>query len=477
MKKLSFIFALLLLLTGVSPVLAGGPTGGDPLYDAYLSVTDSPQDFQLYGWAWSTTTGWIKMNSKNIETVHGDYVSSDGGVDYGVYYSPTNKTLSGYAWSSNVGWVSFEQSDIATCGAKTTANLQPDNALNPSKYTLSGTARVLSALQRPDQSGGWDGCIYFSKASSAVSCGATYGVEFNQSTTDKSLFVGSGRGWNAGGPAGFSCATMVPGWGGLSWIYFSGKAYFKDVTIKTPTICLNEDPTQCPIRRTCREYPNDPSCPRVTCTPGTPGCPTNGVRDCSTNPEMAGCGGNICVTNPNLPQCKRPTFPAWNRQCTGGNSVTLYWSIGNSDQSIGTSCKWTAGPASINGKSLTAAELRNGYVSIPIVPQPNTLITLTCTNPRAVVPTSSQSYNVTCTQCTDGVNNDGPTATSGPVNNYNPDYNVDIADLSCHSDFKDTGNTFDPSVDQECLVPGSNPANCGATGGIIKKSLPKIKEV
>ncbi|MFH0840499.1 MAG: hypothetical protein V1865_00730 [bacterium] len=61
-----------------------------------------PDQPQLFGWAWTSTIGWISMNCYS-ET--GDYCDADH--DYGVSVDETTGKLKGYAWSSNLGWINF----------------------------------------------------------------------------------------------------------------------------------------------------------------------------------------------------------------------------------------------------------------------------------------------------------------------------------------------------------------------------------
>ena len=68
----------------------------------------------LYGWAWSSSVGWVSFNSRDCD-INGDG-SSDGlngcpvaGTPistYSVKLDSSNKLL-GYAWSANIGWLRF----------------------------------------------------------------------------------------------------------------------------------------------------------------------------------------------------------------------------------------------------------------------------------------------------------------------------------------------------------------------------------
>ncbi|MFA6476550.1 MAG: hypothetical protein WCV68_04035 [Candidatus Paceibacterota bacterium] len=107
---------------------------------------------ELRGWSWSSNTGWLSFNSKDL--------SSPSGV-YAVTMSSTTGALSGYAWSSSLGWIKFDPSLSGPSGNDTPYGaklVDPD---------LKGWARACSVFigscsgnLRPDtERGGWDGWI------------------------------------------------------------------------------------------------------------------------------------------------------------------------------------------------------------------------------------------------------------------------------------------------------------------------------
>lgn len=59
----------------------------------------------VFGWAWSPSTGWVSFNCV------GDPNFICTTASYGVNVDITSGHFSGYAWSSNLGWLSFEEDD------------------------------------------------------------------------------------------------------------------------------------------------------------------------------------------------------------------------------------------------------------------------------------------------------------------------------------------------------------------------------
>ncbi len=104
-----------------------------------------PTSGYLSGWAWSSTIGWISMNSDNAR--------SNGG-NYRVRLDTTTGTLIGYAWSSNIGWIEFGVSESGKPAASVI--LDPSD---PLFGQITGWVRATAGAGRTD---GWDGWIELS---------------------------------------------------------------------------------------------------------------------------------------------------------------------------------------------------------------------------------------------------------------------------------------------------------------------------
>lgn len=130
-------------------------------------------EHNVYGWAWSSTIGWIRFNNCTNPQVS----NTCSGTNYGV--SVTTDTtgsgkIEGYAWSSNIGWIRFGGLDPSAGGGDrfpvTTNNAQSD-VLLLSNNQVTGWARVCSVYEsgcsgalksKPvggTELGGWDGWI------------------------------------------------------------------------------------------------------------------------------------------------------------------------------------------------------------------------------------------------------------------------------------------------------------------------------
>jgi len=181
----------------------------------------------IFGWAWSSTIGWISLNDLNCD-VDGDGKYNDGGLNgcpnddsdvfpYGVNVdlnlaSLTFEEISGQAWSENIGWISF---DRALTGAPPGAPYVADAFIakvDNGTGKLYGWARALSACQDDfwdgtkctsneagNKSGGWDGWIKLRK--DPTDGGPDYGVSLNGN---------SFTGWAWGG--GTNAEEAVIGW-------------------------------------------------------------------------------------------------------------------------------------------------------------------------------------------------------------------------------------------------------------------------
>ena len=190
-------------------------------------------EIHVYGWAWSDTTGWIKLHSCN------DYDSNlnrDIGCDSGISYGVTSDALgnlSGYAWSSNVGWISFSPNSCGAGPKITPLVTAADGTI--SSYKMTGVAQVVSVTQSPWTSavshGGYNGCVYLDSASLPSNpCAITSNVQFaraGDNATIDAIYTASGAGWSAGGSTNAStlctnAGSVLHAWGGLSWIRMSG---------------------------------------------------------------------------------------------------------------------------------------------------------------------------------------------------------------------------------------------------------------
>lgn len=162
----------------------------------------------VYGFAWSMNTGWIKLNDCQLANNGNLDCDSSNGTSpaYGVNIK-SNGDFEGYGWSPNVGWVDFSG---GTCGSGAKATFAQDGSA-----TISGWIQVLSADDAGNNSGGWDGCI---KMSGTTTGGASYGVVLAPAGGSSQQF--SGYGWNANGTG----TNLV----GESWVSFSGAYYISE---------------------------------------------------------------------------------------------------------------------------------------------------------------------------------------------------------------------------------------------------------
>ncbi len=178
----------------------------------------------VFGWAWSSNIGWIKMSG--CEDSDNDGAADDSGNcyagTYGVHInnnvsSPTSpRKLSGYAWNNNIGWINFGDSGLGSppAGGATGAYLTIPTS-TATFGTFSGWARFLSGIQ----GGLFDG--WLSLAGANYPSGSSYldgsrGLTYNKSTA---RIVGSI-------------------WGGrvIGWIKFGdGVADYPKVTYGAPT--------------------------------------------------------------------------------------------------------------------------------------------------------------------------------------------------------------------------------------------------
>jgi len=93
--------------------------------------------YNVSGYAWSETIGWVSFNCINNSTC--------GIVNYGVDVDSVTGIFSGYAWSENVGWIAFGVSDLTgcpsgVCEAKVTGGLSGEFP-----KSVTGWAKILSS--------------------------------------------------------------------------------------------------------------------------------------------------------------------------------------------------------------------------------------------------------------------------------------------------------------------------------------------
>jgi hypothetical protein len=105
-----------------------------------------------WGWLWSSTVGWIKVNS---------ITPPPGSVPYGIIVPTTDGPVTGWVWSSNVGWIQMNPpSDPNLTNGYPTA---PFNGVMREGNNLRGWARIESIKDAYalNNSGGWQGWIKF----------------------------------------------------------------------------------------------------------------------------------------------------------------------------------------------------------------------------------------------------------------------------------------------------------------------------
>lgn len=91
-------------------------------------------EYELGGWLWTETYGWISLNSDNCVD---NALCFGSGVDYKVVINSSDQ-ISGYGWSEYVGWVCFGSTCSGTTpdGGASSAQLNADGR-------ISGWAQVL----------------------------------------------------------------------------------------------------------------------------------------------------------------------------------------------------------------------------------------------------------------------------------------------------------------------------------------------
>ena len=142
------------------------------------SVVDAAQN-EIHGWAWSSTTGWISLNSNNDDS---------GGGNYVVRMEDTTGELSGYAWSSNLGWIKFDPAITGCPVGVCTPKIQVTGPA-AERGPVTGWIRVCSAYVNKnlcsgaERTDGWDGWIHLSDQQFHIPrAGGQGGVFFATST-------------------------------------------------------------------------------------------------------------------------------------------------------------------------------------------------------------------------------------------------------------------------------------------------------
>lgn len=137
-----------------------------PNISAQTTIAACPAGTQLYGWAWSSTIGWISFNSRNAGGEGGNHCVS---ID-------ANNNVVGWAWSSNIGWIKFG----GLSGFPVTGNSDGDAKKTDNRFTgwsraCAGTVAgdCSSMVSRTD---GWDGWIELSGLNHTLTYDGTAGT-------------------------------------------------------------------------------------------------------------------------------------------------------------------------------------------------------------------------------------------------------------------------------------------------------------
>lgn len=159
----------------------------------------------VFGFAWSSTIGWISMSSTNCDADNDGFSNgSPAGcppvgaavVNYGVNIDKDTGNFSGFGWSSNIGWIDFNP-------ASTPPGETSPNPARLAGNTVTGWAKAVAG--ETVGSGGWDGWIEMSGTyDDGAGKTGSYGV-----TKDA-----------AGDFGGYAWGSDVVG-----WVDFSGVAF------------------------------------------------------------------------------------------------------------------------------------------------------------------------------------------------------------------------------------------------------------
>ncbi len=183
-------------------------------------LTGTAETGNVFGWAWSSNIGWVKMNScEDAYPIVNGVATVDGVADDGTAATTncqtttsTNKpfavtinnggtmggpgTITGHAWSPSIGWIKFGN----LSGFPSSAEPYTQNAtLQSDSMTIKGWAKAVLG----DLTSGWDGWISLS--------GPTYPSGFTDGTRGLTYHAATGR-------------IVGYAWGGdvVGWLYFGG---------------------------------------------------------------------------------------------------------------------------------------------------------------------------------------------------------------------------------------------------------------
>ena len=162
-RKMYFLFSFIVIVFLV-------------IFFVFTPKTHATSSDKVYGYAWSSNTGWISFNN----CVDPNNASTCNGQAYGVDYNSSTGLLSGYAWSENIGWIKFGGLSSFPSGTGTTAANATLALTGANIGKLTGWARACAGTSAGDCSSmtsrtdGWDGWVSLS--------GTGYGVSFNATT-------------------------------------------------------------------------------------------------------------------------------------------------------------------------------------------------------------------------------------------------------------------------------------------------------
>jgi len=211
----------------------------EPTFEVQARNTDQPN---LWGWAWTSTTGWISFNCLDTDQC------GTNQSQYGVSYDPSFNKFEGWAWSTNVGWITFnltqvcsnEMSRLCTldsdCSGEATCivHTPPDppgydfaSTHCPNCTIENGCTACYDSAER--QLYGWAKVLSLGDDGWIKLNGGTWQVDVKDYTIPETYGDFSGWAWNGG--------TFYPGDDpndsaddsgtrkGLGWISFSGVDY------------------------------------------------------------------------------------------------------------------------------------------------------------------------------------------------------------------------------------------------------------
>lgn len=144
-------------------------------------------DNDAYGWAWSSTIGWISLNCHNSEA---DTCSN---AVYKVSLNPSNGELYGYAWSDNIGWIKFDHDSSADFPGEPKYSARVDSSTGK----VSGWIRACAGTVNKDcmsasRTDGWDGWI---KMGPIVFGGTDFGAVFQDNWLEGWAWGSNVVGW------------------------------------------------------------------------------------------------------------------------------------------------------------------------------------------------------------------------------------------------------------------------------------------